>query len=78
MPRIVFLGTRQSAQAPSPAEMRTPILPPSCRFYPSCSDYAAGSVERFGAARGLVLSLERVLRCHPLHPGGLDPVPEAR
>jgi putative membrane protein insertion efficiency factor len=51
---------------------------PSCRFHPSCSDYAAESVSRFGAARGLLLSLTRVLRCHPLHPGGLDPVPEAR
>jgi putative membrane protein insertion efficiency factor len=55
-----------------------PFMRPSCRFHPSCSDYAAESVSRFGAARGLLLSLTRVLRCHPLHPGGLDPVPEAR
>jgi hypothetical protein len=53
-----------------------PLLPPACRFHPSCSDYAAQSVERFGAARGLLLAARRLLRCHPLHPGGCDPVPQ--
>lgn len=53
-----------------------PFLPPACRFYPSCSDYASQSVARFGAARGLTLALLRILRCHPFHAGGCDPVPE--
>lgn len=45
-----------------------------CRFYPSCSQYALESVERHGAGKGLFLALKRLLRCHPLNPGGYDPV----
>ena len=52
-----------------------PILPPSCRFYPSCSHYAAEAVERHGPWRGLVLALRRLLRCHPWGGSGYDPVP---
>ena len=52
-----------------------PALPPACRFFPSCSSYALGAVERHGMARGLWLTAGRLLRCHPYHPGGLDPVP---
>lgn len=47
-----------------------------CRFHPSCSSYAYTAIERFGAWRGSYLALRRLLRCHPWHPGGLDPVPE--
>jgi hypothetical protein len=53
----------------------SPWLGPRCRFHPSCSCYALESLERHGAWRGTWLSLRRVLRCHPFHPGGFDPVP---
>jgi hypothetical protein len=49
---------------------------PCCRFTPSCSNYAWQSVQRFGALKGTWLTLKRLLRCHPFHPGGYDPVPE--
>ena len=54
----------------------SPMLPPACRFYPSCSSYAILALERHGALRGSLLALRRLGRCHPFHPGGLDPVPE--
>lgn len=54
----------------------SPALPPACRFYPSCSAYALTALERHGAARGSYLTVKRLLRCHPFHPGGIDPVPE--
>jgi putative membrane protein insertion efficiency factor len=52
-----------------------PVLPPACRFVPSCSTFAAEAIERHGTARGLGLAARRVLRCHPWQPGGYDPVP---
>ena len=55
-----------------------PWLPASCRFYPSCSDYASEALLSHGASRGLALAALRILRCHPLHPGGHDPVPLPR
>lgn len=52
-----------------------PAFPPACRFSPSCSSYALGAVKRHGPGRGLWLTARRLVRCHPYHPGGLDPVP---
>ena len=52
-----------------------PLLGANCRFYPSCSDYAKEAVERHGAYHGAWLAMRRVLKCHPYHPGGFDPVP---
>ena len=56
----------------------SPALPPRCRFYPTCSAYAAEAIARHGAARGTWLALRRLVKCAPWHPGGVDLVPDAR
>jgi conserved hypothetical protein YidD len=53
----------------------SPLLPPMCRFEPTCSIYMMQSIEKYGAARGFWLGIRRLFRCHPLNPGGWDPVP---
>lgn len=54
----------------------SPLLPPSCRFTPTCSHYGYEAFRRFGFFRGAWLTVKRVLRCNPFNPGGYDPVPE--
>ncbi|MGR4063850.1 MAG: membrane protein insertion efficiency factor YidD [Vulcanimicrobiaceae bacterium] len=58
----------------------SPLLPPACRFYPSCSAYAIDAIGLYGVVRGSTLAVRRLSRCHPWHPGGVDfvPVPVSR
>lgn len=53
----------------------SPILPKSCRFYPTCSEYTYQAIEKYGTAKGIYLGIKRILKCHPFHPGGSDPLP---
>jgi len=57
------------------ARLVSPLLPRSCRFYPTCSSYARQALEEYGAIHGTLLTLRRIARCHPWSPGGLDPIP---
>jgi putative membrane protein insertion efficiency factor len=50
----------------------SPVLPPACRFHPTCSEYARLSFEKYGFLRATFVSTKRILKCHPLHPGGVD------
>ena len=53
----------------------SPMLGQNCRFAPTCSEYARTAIERYGAAKGSVLAIRRIAKCHPFHPGGIDEVP---
>ena len=53
----------------------SPLFPPSCRFYPTCSAYSYQAISKYGPFKGSYLALKRILRCHPRNPGGFDPVP---
>ncbi|HWQ79121.1 MAG TPA: membrane protein insertion efficiency factor YidD [Anaerovoracaceae bacterium] len=52
----------------------SPMFPATCRFYPTCSQYFLQAVEKYGAFKGSVLGIKRILKCHPFHPGGYDPL----
>ena len=65
---VILLGLRGYKR------LISPLLPSACRFHPTCSEYMIEAVEKYGAARGVWLGLRRLVRCHPLNPGGLDPV----
>ncbi len=54
----------------------SPLTPPSCRFYPTCSHYGLEAVQKHGALKGGWLAIKRIGKCHPFHPGGFDPVPD--
>ncbi|MCM3305357.1 membrane protein insertion efficiency factor YidD [Priestia megaterium] len=56
----------------------SPFLPARCRFYPTCSQYGVESIKRFGTVKGSYLTVKRILKCHPFHPGGIDEVPEKK
>ncbi len=52
----------------------SPVLPPSCRFYPTCSEYALEAINEFGFGKGLLYAIKRIFKCHPFHEGGYDPI----
>ncbi|HOB20578.1 MAG TPA: membrane protein insertion efficiency factor YidD [Candidatus Atribacteria bacterium] len=52
----------------------SPALPSACRFYPTCSEYSIQAISKYGSVKGIYLSIRRLLKCHPLHPGGYDPL----
>ncbi|GLO66336.1 MULTISPECIES: membrane protein insertion efficiency factor YidD [Oceanobacillus] len=56
----------------------SPFTPSSCRFYPTCSEYGLEAIKRFGAFKGGILTIKRISKCHPFHPGGVDVVPDKK
>ncbi|WP_017001128.1 membrane protein insertion efficiency factor YidD [Mammaliicoccus lentus] len=53
----------------------SPLTPPTCRFHPTCSNYAIEAISEYGVLKGTWFAIKRILKCHPFHPGGFDPVP---
>ncbi|NLI60935.1 MAG: membrane protein insertion efficiency factor YidD [Clostridiales bacterium] len=52
----------------------SPLFPNTCRFYPTCSNYAISALEKYGVLKGSLVAVKRILKCHPFHPGGYDPL----
>lgn len=71
VPQAIVLATLRAYKT-----VVSPLVPPACRFHPTCSAYAGEAIERHGLARGALLAAKRLLRCHPFSPGGIDLVPE--
>jgi putative membrane protein insertion efficiency factor len=70
LPRTIFVGIIRFYQ-----RFISPLTPPSCRFHPTCSEYTRQAIVRHGVVKGVWLGIRRILKCHPFHPGGFDPVP---
>ncbi|MFC0274009.1 membrane protein insertion efficiency factor YidD [Metabacillus herbersteinensis] len=71
--KFLFIGLIRFYQ-----KVISPIKPPTCRFYPTCSHYGLEAYKRFGVIKATWLTTKRILKCHPFHPGGFDPVPEKK
>ncbi|TKB24934.1 membrane protein insertion efficiency factor YidD [Desulfopila sp. IMCC35006] len=69
IPKAVFIGLVRGYQY-----LISPLLPPTCRFIPTCSTYAIQAIEKYGVVRGSLMGIRRILRCHPFSRGGYDPV----
>ena len=67
--KILFIGLIRFYQL-----FISPLFPPTCRFYPTCSQYAIEAIQKKGVLRGVFLAIKRIAKCHPFHPGGYDPV----
>jgi uncharacterized protein len=68
--KIILLGLIRGYR-----QFISPLFPPSCRFQPTCSQYAVEAIATYGTIKGSGLAIARILKCHPFHPGGYDPVP---
>ena len=73
MTKVLFLGLIRGYQV-----FISPLLPPMCRFQPTCSNYALEAIANHGILKGSWLTTKRICRCHPWHPGGYDPVPPVK
>jgi uncharacterized protein len=71
--KTIFIGIIRFYQ-----KVISPLKPPTCRFYPSCSHYGLEAIKRFGAIKGGWLTIKRISKCHPFHPGGIDHVPDKK
>ncbi|WP_336823585.1 membrane protein insertion efficiency factor YidD [Sporosarcina sp. USHLN248] len=69
--KTLFIGLIKGYQ-----KFISPLTPPSCRFYPTCSHYGVEAIQKHGALKGSLLTIRRISKCHPFHEGGYDPVPE--
>jgi putative membrane protein insertion efficiency factor len=67
----IFIGLIRGYQ-----KFISPLFPPSCRYYPTCSNYSVQAIQKHGAIKGSLMGISRILRCHPFVKGGYDPVPE--